>query len=170
MKLNLNRSIKGLLFGGAVLLTGCGTMGCSSSAFDDDSRSTLLEGTILEDAYVITDSNNNVVIARPTEYYQKEKISGGLIDYDEANHYIDVISNNCYHEKVSEDSECRLAASGVFSIDVEKREPVSSYLTSEDLLKSEFTPEDIVEIIQRVKDANLVDTNVSTEGATQYTK
>ena len=170
MKLNLHRGIKGALFGGVVLLAGTGIMGCNSKE-EADNTSSLLEGTILEDTYVITDSNNDVFVVCPTESYQGDNFNT-LLDTDGCvSHYIDVLSNNCYHEKASEDDVCRLAESGVFSIDIEQQKPISVYLTKEDLLKSEFSDEDIIEIIQRVRDDVSADTNVNTEeNAKQYTK
>lgn len=170
MKLNLHRGIKGALFGGVVLLAGTGIMGCNSKE-EADNTSSLLEGTILEDTYVITDSNNDVFVVRPTESYPGDNFNT-LLDTDGCvSHYIDVLSNNCYHEKASADDVCRLAEFGVFSIDIEQQKPISAYLTKEDLLKSEFTDEDIIEIIQRVRDDVSEDTNVNTEeNAKQYTK
>ncbi len=170
MKLNLHRGIKGALFGGVVLLAGTGIMGCNSKE-EADNTSSLLEVTILEDTYVITDSNNDVFVVRPTESYQGDNFNT-LLDTDGCvSHYIDVLSNNCYHEKASADDVCRLAEFGVFSIDIEQQKPISAYLTKEDLLKSEFTDEDIIEIIQRVRDDVSADTNVNTEeNAKQYTK
>ena len=66
---------------------------------------------------------------------------------------------------------CRLSKSGVFSIDIEQQKPISVYLTKEDLLKSEFSEEDIVEIIQRAKDDSSNNENVtSEEKGLEYTK
>ena len=170
MKLNLNRGIKGALFGGVVLLAGTGVIGCSNKE-DVPSTPSLLEGTILEDTYVITDSNADIFIVRPTESYQGDNFNT-LLDTDGCvNHYIDVLSNNCYHEKTFEEDVCRLAESGVFSIDIEQQKPISVYLTKEDLLKSEFSEEDIVEIIQRAKDDSSNNENVTAEEkGLEYTK
>ena len=168
MKVNLYQGIKGALFGGAVLLAGSGMMGCSSDTTEISTPS-LLEGTILEDTYVITDSNDNIFVVRPTESYQGDNFNT-LLDTDGCvNHYIDLLSNNCYHEKASEEDVCRLAESGVFSIDIKQRNPISTYLTNEDLLKSEFSDEDIVEIIQRARENSSTDTNTSEKGV-EYTK
>ena len=170
MNLNLNRRIKGVLFGAVVLLAGTGVMSCGEKEEVSNTPS-LLEGTILEDTYVITDSNNNIFVVRPTKSYQGEPFNVILDTDGHVNHYIDVLSNNCYHEKESEEDTCRLAEFGVFSIDIKQRNPISVYLTNEDLLKSEFSEEDIVEIIQRARDGSSIDTNVTTEekGA-EYTK
>lgn len=66
---------------------------------------------------------------------------------------------------------CRLSESGVFSIDIEQQKPISVYLTKEDLLKSEFSEEDIVEIIQRAKDDSSNNENVTAkEKGLEYTK
>ena len=170
MKLNLNRGIKGALFGGVVLLAGTGVIGCSNKE-DVPSTPSLLEGTILEDTYVITDSNADIFIVRPTESYQGDNFSIWHDKDGYVSHYIDVLSNNCYHEKDSEEDVCRLSESGVFSIDIEQQKPISVYLTKEDLLKSEFSEEDIVEIIQRAKDDSSNNENVTAEEkGLEYTK
>ena len=166
MKLNLNRGIKGALFGGVVLLAGTGVIGCSNKE-DVPSTPSLLEGTILEDTYVITDSNADIFIVRPTESYQGDNFSIWHDKDGYVSHYIDVLSNNCYHEKTMEDEKCSIAEFGVFSIDVEHKKPISTYLTKEDLLKSEFTDEDVVEIIERIKSDSSSNTE---EKAKQYTK
>lgn len=170
MKLNLHRGIKGALFGGVVLLAGTGVIGCSNKE-DVPSTPSLLEGTILEDTYVITDSNADIFIVRPTESYQGDNFNT-LLDTDGCvSHYIDVLSNNCYHEKTFEEDVRRLSESGVFSIDIEQQKPISVYLTKEDLLKSEFSEEDIVEIIQRAKDDSSNNENVTAEEkGLEYTK
>ena len=109
-----------------MLFTGTGVMGCSEKGEVPNTIS-LLEGTILEDTYVITDSNDNTFVVRPTEEYYGIDVSCFNDNY--ANHYIDVLSNNCYHEKASEEDVCRLAEFGVFSIDIEQQKPISAYLT-----------------------------------------
>ena len=48
-----------------------------------------------------------------------------------------------------------------------KKKPISTYLTKEDLLKSEFADEDVVEIIERIKSDSSSNTE---EKAKQYTK
>ena len=108
-----------------MLLAGTGIMCCGEKE-EVPSTPSLLEGTILEDTYVITDSG----------------------------------SDFCYFDE-----------RGIFSIDIVSQVPISAYLTSEDLLKSEFAEEDLVEIIQRARDGSSTDTNVTTEekGA-EYTK
>ena len=168
MQLNLNRSIKGVLFGGVVLLAGTGIMGCGEKE-EVPSTPSLLEGTILEDTYVITDSGEDIYIVRLTEEYHNIDVSSGWDD--KANHYIDVLSGNCYHEKDSGSDFCYFDERGIFSIDIVNQVPISAYLTSEDLVKSEFAEEDLVEIIQRARDGSSTDTNVTTEekGA-EYTK
>ncbi len=130
MKLNLYRGIKGVLFGSAVVLASSGIVGCSSNNSEEEvSTPSLLEGTILEDTYVIKDSNNDVFVVRPTDSYEGEKFNT-ILDTDGCvSHYIDVLSNNCYHEKASEEDVCRLAEFGVFSIDIEQQKPISAYLT-----------------------------------------
>ena len=169
MKLNLYRGMKRVLFGSAVVLASSGIVGCSSNNSEEEVVSTpsLLEGTVLEDAYVITDSNNDILIVRPTVTYGDYKFETRLDKDNHANHYIDVLSNNCYHEKTMEDEKCSIAEFGVFSIDVEHKKPISTYLTKEDLLKSEFTDEDVVEIIECIKSDSSSNTE---EKAKQYTK
>ena len=123
MKLNLYRGMKRVLFGSAVVLASSGIVGCSSNNSEEEVVSTpsLLEGTVLEDAYVITDSNNDILIVRPTVTYGDYKFETRLDKDNHANHYIDVLSNNCYHEKTMEDEKCSIAEFGVFSIDVEQK-------------------------------------------------
>lgn len=168
MKLNLNRGIKGALFGGVVLLAGTGVIGCSNKE-DVPSTPSLLEGTILEDTYVVIDSNEDVYIVRPTEEYHNIDISSSWDG--KANHYVDVLSGNCYHEALFDNDSCYFEMHGIFSIDIVSQESISHYLTTEDLSKGEFSNEDVVEIIQRVRDGSSTDTNVNTEEkAKQYTK
>lgn len=169
MKLNLYRGMKKVLFGSAVVLASSGIVGCSSNNSEEEVVSTpsLLEETVLEDTYVITDSNNDILIVRPTETYGDYIFETRYNKDNYANHYIDVLSNNCYHEKTTEDERCSIAKIGVLSIDVEQKKPISTYLTKEDLLKSEFTDEDVVEIIERIKSDSSSNTE---EKAKQYTK
>ena len=65
MKANFKQAVRGALLGGVVLLTGTGVMGCGKK----EDVPSLLEGTILEDTYVITDSNDNTFVVRSTEEY-----------------------------------------------------------------------------------------------------
>lgn len=168
MKVDLKHTIKGALLGGVVLFTGTGVMGCSEKGEVPNTIS-LLEGTILEDTYVITDSNDNTFVVRPTEEYYGIDVSCFNDNY--ANHYIDLLSNNCYHENPEDSEGCYNEDKGIFPIDIVSRVPISVYLTEEDLSKEEFTDEDIVEIIQRARDGSSIDTNVTIEekGA-EYTK
>ncbi len=151
-----------------MLFTGTGVMGCSEKGEVPNTIS-LLEGTILEDTYVITDSNDNTFVVRPTEEYYGIDVSCFNDNY--ANHYIDLLSNNCYHENPEDSEGCYNEDKGIFPIDIVSRVPISVYLTEEDLSKEEFTDEDIVEIIQRARDGSSIDTNVTIEekGA-EYTK
>ena len=168
MKVDLKHTIKGALLGGVVLFTGTGVMGCSEKGEVPNTIS-LLEGTILEDTYVITDSNDNTFVVRPTEEYYGIDVSCFNDNY--ANHYIDLLSNNCYHENPEDSEGCYNEDKEIFPIDIVSRVPISVYLTEEDLSKEEFTDEDIVEIIQRARDGSSIDTNVTIEekGA-EYTK
>ena len=168
MKVDLKHTIKGALLGGVVLFTGTGVMWCSEKGEVPNTIS-LLEGTILEDTYVITDSNDNTFVVRPTEEYYGIDVSCFNDNY--ANHYIDLLSNNCYHENPEDSEGCYNEDKEIFPIDIVSRVPISVYLTEEDLSKEEFTDEDIVEIIQRARDGSSIDTNVTIEekGA-EYTK
>lgn len=170
MKLNLYCGIKGILFGSAVLLASSGVVGCSSNNSEEKVRTpSLLDDTILEDAYVITDSNDDIYIVRPTEEYHGIDVASAWDG--KANHYVDVLSSNCYHENAFDNDSCYFDEYGVFSIDIVNRVPISSYLTEEDLSKTEFSNEDIVQIIQRVRGASSIVTNADTEDKDiQYTK
>lgn len=165
MKANFKQAVRGALLGGVVLLTGTGVMGCGKK----EDVPSLLEGTILEDTYVITDSNDNTFVVRSTEEYYGIDVSCSNDNY--ANHYIDLLSNNCYHENPEDSEGCYNEDKGIFPIDIVSRVPISVYLTEEDLSKEEFTDGDIVEIIQRARDGSSIDTNVTIEekGA-EYTK
>ena len=166
MKVDLKHTIKGALLGGVVLFTGTGVMGCSEKGEVPNTIS-LLEGTILEDTYVITDSNDNTFVVRPTEEYYGIDVSCFNDNY--ANHYINLLSNNCYHENPEDSEGCYNEDKGIFPIDIVSRVPISVYLTEEDLSKEEFTDEDIVEIIQRARENNSTDINSEEKGA-EYTK
>lgn len=166
MKVDFKQAVRGALLGSVVLLTGTGVMGCGGKE-EVPSTPSLLEGTILENTYVITDSNDSIFVVRPTEEYYGRNIYS--FDDNLANHYIDVLSDNCYHEKMHDsDVTCFYGKKGVSVIDIKERNPISVYLTSEDLLKSEFSDEDIVEIIQRARENDSTDTNTSK--GVEYTK
>lgn len=166
MKVNLKHAVKDALLGSVVLLSGVSIVGCGKNE-KIISTPSLLDGTILEDTYVITDSNDDIFIVRPTQRYQGEDIFSFFDNY--ANHYIDILSSNCYHEKNKADDVCQNDKYGIFSMDIKQREPISVYLTTEDLLKREFSDEDVVQIIQRVRDSHTVNINIVEKGV-EYTK
>lgn len=166
MKADLKHTIKGALLGGVVLFTGTGVMGCSEKGEVPNTIS-LLEGTILEDTYVITDSKENVYVVRPAEEYHGMDIS--IIRDSNANHFVDVLSGNCYHERDDDNDFCFFNEHGIFSIDIVSQVPISSYLTEEDLSKEELCNEDVIQIIQRAGENNSTDIN-SEEKGVEYTK
>lgn len=113
-----------------------------------------IKGVLFGSAFVLASSG---IVDCSSNNSEEEKFNS-LLDTDGCvSHYIDVLSNNCYHEKASEDDVCRFDEFGVLSIDIEQQKTISVYLTKKDLLKSKFTNGDIVEIIQRVREGSPTD-------------
>lgn len=168
MKINFSSSVRGALIAGSLLLAGS-MAGCSSKNTEiKDSSLDVLEGTVLEDTYVITDSNDDVFLVRSTTEWKGREIFGAWDDY--ANHYIDILSNNCYHQKSDEVDGCYHDEEGILPMNIVSMKPISLYLTEEDLTKKEFSEEDIIEIIMRAKPELATDNASLEDEAVQYKK
>ncbi len=118
-----------------------GTIMATMVACGKEEKDNVLDGTILENTIVATTDDGNVYLVEETTNY---RTSNGCKD---SFHYKDVISCNYYHLMEDENDKCTLGS--YINVDFETMEPISLYLTKEELLKDDFTEEEIVDIIDR---------------------
>lgn len=107
-----------------------------------EEKDNVLAGTILENTIVATTDDGNVYLVDGT--INNTTNNGCKKD---SLHYKDVISGNYYHLMEDENDKCLLRS--YINVDFETMVPISLYLTKEELLKDDFTKEEIVDIIDR---------------------
>lgn len=119
-----------------------GSIMATMTACGKEEKDNVLDGTILENTIVATTDDGNV-------YLVEETINNKTVnECKDSFHYKDVISGNYYHLMEDENDKCPLGS--YINVDFETMEPISLYLTKEELLKGDFTKEEIVDIINRV--------------------
>ena len=107
----------------------------------EEEKDNILAGTILENTIVATTDDGNVYLVEETINNRTSN------ECKDSFHYKDVISGNYYHLMEDENDKCTLGS--YINVDFETMEPISLYLTKEELLKDDFTEEEIVDIIDR---------------------
>lgn len=136
---NLNFFGKGLKKLTPFVLTG--TIMATMVACGKEEKDNVLDGTILEDTIVATTTDGNSYLVKPlSDAYILSKCKNNY-------HYEDVISGNYYHLMDGDDNKCSVVT--CINVDFETMEPISLYLTKEELLKDDFTEKEIVDIIDR---------------------